>query len=181
MSDEASASWRAFSENPWDAYKELLKKNKELLLSSLWFWGVGIVPFVVIVIFHGWNDTFRGGEAYLYLIGATVAVLGEVGIDLIENGTKALKKLPSKAKIGATTQLALALAAAAWGVVLVVTQPRIHHPTTSWVQVVVFFLALAYLTAIRFASKGAFNRFYVSSSRNGDQTARIGPRGEPAD
>jgi hypothetical protein len=173
MSDEEPGGWRAFSENPWDVYKAVLSKNKELILSSLWFWGVGIVPLAFIVIFRGWNETFRSGEAYLYLIGATVAVLGEVGIDLIENGTKSLKDLPSKAKIGAITQLALALAAATWGVVLVVTQPRIHHPTTSWVQVVVFFMALGYLTAIRFATKGAYNRFYGSSSKNEDQTARI--------
>jgi hypothetical protein len=174
---ENPANTTSFSEHPWDAYKKLISRYKDILLVSLWFYGVAVAPFVLIVIFHGWNTTFRGGEAYLYLIGVTVAVLFEVGVGLIEDGAKKLKELPSKAKIGVVTQLALALAAAAWGAVLVVTQPRIHHPTTSWVQVVVFFLALTYLAAVRFATKGAFNRVYGSSSGNGDQTARIAGTG----
>lgn len=112
------------------------------------------------------------GKAYLYLIGVTVAVLGEVGIELAENGTKGIKSLPSDDKIVTLIELAIALAAAAWGAVLVVTQPRIHNPTTSWVQVVVFFLVLNYLAAIRFVPKGISNPSYGSSSGNGDQTAR---------
>jgi hypothetical protein len=127
---------------------------------------------MAIVIFRGWDETFRSGEAYLYLIGVTVAVLGEVGIELAENGTKGIKSLPLDDKIGAIIELAVVLAAAAWGAVLVVTQPRIHNPTTSWVQVVIFFLALSYLTATRFAPKGMSNLSYGSSSGNGDQSAR---------
>jgi hypothetical protein len=137
-----------------------------------WVWGVAFAPFMLIVIFRGWDETFRSGEAYLYLIGVTVAVLGEVGIELAENGTKGIKSLPLDDKIGAIIELAVVLAAAAWGAVLVVTQPRIHNPTTSWVQVVIFFLALSYLTATRFAPKGMSNLSYGSSSGNGDQSAR---------
>jgi hypothetical protein len=170
---ESPANTSSFFKLWWDAYKKILTPYKGIILVSLWFWGVAIVPFVLIVVFRGWNATFRSGEAYLYLLGVTVAVLFEVGLGLIENGTKELKRLPPKAKFGAIIQLALALAAAAWGAVLVVTQPRIHHPTTSWVQVVVFFLALSYLAAVRFATKGAFNRFYGSSRGNGDQASRI--------
>lgn len=165
MSDEKSDGRRP---SPWRFWNE----NKRIILRIVWFWVVAFGPFMLIVIFRGWDETFRSGEAYLYLIGVTVAVLGEVGIELAENGTKSIKSLPSDDKIVTIIELAVVLAAAAWGAVLVVTQPRIHNPTTSRVQVVVFFLALNYLAAIRFSPKGVFNRSFGSSSGNGDQTAR---------
>jgi hypothetical protein len=168
----AETSGRPFSfRDAWDkSFRDVWNKNKAFVFNSLWFWGVAIVPFVLIVIFRGWDETFRSGEAYLYLIGVTVAVLGEVGIELAENGISSLKQITPRGKASAIIDLTLCLAAAAWGVVLVVKQPRVHHPTTSWVQVVVFFLALSYLTATRFAFKGEtsiFTRFYGSSAGNG--------------
>jgi len=168
MIDKESGSRRPFSAGKWYA-------NKVFAFNGLWFWGVAIVPFLLIVIFRGWDETFRTGEAYLYLMGVTVAVLGEVGIELAENGIKSLKEIKLKAKVSAFTNLALSLALAGWGAVLVVSQPRVHHPTTSWVQVVVFFLALTYLSATRFAFKGEtsiYTQLYGSSSGNGGQTAR---------
>jgi hypothetical protein len=169
MSDTGSDGKRSFLSE----FKRIWNENKGLMLSCIWFWGVGFAPFMLIVIFRGWDGTFRSGEAYLYLIGVTVAVLGEVGIELIANGTKDLKELPKKAKAGSIFYLALSLAVSAWGVVLIVTQPRIQHPTTSWVQVSVFFIALAYLAAVRFTSQGIFNRFYRSTNRNTGQTPHL--------
>ena len=162
MSGKKSDGWRP---SPW----RLWNGDKEVWLSGVWFWVVALVPFILIVIFRGWNETFRSGEAYLYLIGLTVAVLGEVGIELAENGTQGIKDLPLGAKIGSIIELAISLAAAAWGVVLVISQPRIHNPTTSWVQVIVFYLALTYLAGTRFVCKGIFNEFYGSAKGNGNQ------------
>lgn len=151
MTDEEPEGQRTALELTWNAYWNAYMK---LIPSFVWFYGVAVLPFILIVAFRGWDETFRTGEAYLYLIGVTIAVVGENVIELFENGTRGLKELGLYDWSAAIYSLAPVLAAAAWGAVLVVTQPKIHHPTTSWVQVVVFFVSLIYLLLARFSFKG---------------------------
>ena len=103
----------------WAAYMQMVP-------SSAWFWLVAVVPFMLVVGFRGWDETFRTGEAYLYLIGVTIAVFGEIGLELSERGLEGIKRLGAQPAARAVFGLCAALATAVWGVDLVVTQPRME-------------------------------------------------------
>jgi hypothetical protein len=116
----------------------------------LWGYIIALVPFILIVVFRGWDETFRTGEAYMYLLGLTAAVIGENFIGIYEHGPKKIGN--SSETWGALAVLsAVVLGITAWGVVLVVVQPRISHPTTSWIQVVLFFTAITVPADLRFS------------------------------
>ena len=145
-------------------------------LEAFWIYVVALVPFFLIVFFRGWNATFRTGEAYLYMLGLTVGVAGETVIELRTHGVRSIRGIASD-DWGQTASLAAAaLAIAAWGAVLIVTQPHIAHATTSWVQVTVFFVGLLALAGLRFSVKakqtsGAASEPSAASAGNDAATA----------
>lgn len=60
-----------------------------LLFSGMWFY-VAVAAFLLIVWSRGWDATFRSGDAYLYLLGVAISVIGEIGIELAQGGAKDL-------------------------------------------------------------------------------------------
>lgn len=122
-------------------------------LQAFWIYVVAFAPFFLIVFFRGWNATFRTGEAYLYMLGLTVGVVGETILELRTHGVQSIRGIASNDWGQTASVAAAALAIAGWGAVLVVTQPHIAHPTTSWVQVTVFFVGVFVLAWLRFSFK----------------------------
>jgi hypothetical protein len=154
-----------------DKFERLKQAYISIIPAILWYYIVGIGPFVLIVTLRGWDETFRTGEAYLYLIGLVVAVFGEVLIEFLEEGRKRLKEV-GKDWGAIIFSSCILLAIVVWGAFLVVNQPKIQNPTTSWVQITIFFFGLSYSGALRFfLKKGSVFRAIDKILHENDENA----------
>jgi hypothetical protein len=154
--------------------KRLWNAWMQLVPSSVWFWFAAVVPFLLIVLLRGWNDTFQTGDAYLYLMGVAVTALAEVGIELGEKGIKGITELNLQGAVTAVLYLCFITGLAIWGLILIHSQPHLGHATTSWIQVALFFYGLSVLSILRFTFRGK-ESIWVRISE-----AFKGQRGSPA-
>jgi hypothetical protein len=119
-----------------------------------WVYGVALIPLGLILVFRGWNATFRSGEAFLFLAGLTFAVWSENLLSLISEGffrhPDGRRQLPASAPALFTYYL-YSVFFFGLGIYYTVHQPHVKSATTSWIQVVLFFYAMAALPYVRFA------------------------------
>jgi hypothetical protein len=115
---------------------------------------VALVPFSFIFLLRGWNATFRSGDAFIYLCGLTVGAIFENLLQLLDEGVIASFTLAELWSLLGKRDTRRALAPTAilfgLGVWYAIKQPHVRHPTTSWVQITIFFLAIVWLSSVRF-------------------------------
>jgi hypothetical protein len=155
-----------------------------LLKLETWLWVVAAPPFAILVIIRHWDPTFRSGDAFLYLSGLITAVLGENVLQLKEEGffgsdRQSWKQLDKD-------QLTYYFSAIGFFVAsmyFAISQPHVRHPSTSWVQILVFFFAIFSLAYTRYlytktVSIGAFLTRDRRNLRRGSSSIVNDPRAE---
>jgi hypothetical protein len=127
-----------------------------------WFWLATTLwlPFLLLIIFKGWNDTFNGGDASLYISGAAMVAIVENIIQqrdddfevLIERGElrKQLKREGKRVARFSVSHVLIGLALIAWNFSFALNNSHASDAKADWVQVLAFAIATAYLPNVRF-------------------------------
>lgn len=84
--------WVAGPRSPWRRLERVrclgiaqeTRRNLPGSIGSTWL--VGVPGLVIILLVRGWGETFRTGEAFLYLAGLAAAAMGENLLQLREEG-----------------------------------------------------------------------------------------------
>ena len=128
------------------------------LIPNLWLIGVVGIPFLIVGLTGGWNETFQTGGASAFICGLIVAAVAENLIQLTEAKFSRWREM--FVATGDAPSFYVALGLFVWNGWIALTAHTVAKPQVTGMQLSAFLLAAVLLPFIRFA----FTRYDVTSS-----------------
>jgi len=128
-----------------------------------WYVFAGLLPFILLVLIGGWNETFKSGDASAYVVGAIIVGITENFFQQREDDFATFRRLLSSfrkenVKAGNSSlrgtfvqNLLIAVGCTVWNLYYAVHDRRVSNPTVDWVQILLFSASLGALAIVRFA------------------------------